>query len=189
MEVRTLSDGTVWLSPPTEADIDTITECCQDPEIGAWVTTPVPYLRSDAEIFITDIVGPGWAGRSPTWALRLRADGPTVGMIGLGEIDLSAAEIGFWTDARARGRGLMSRAIRLVCDYGFRTDGMALSRISWRAFIGNHASAAVVRRNGFRYEGLARLGSVQRGIRRDNWVAARLATDPPDPADGWPSGV
>jgi RimJ/RimL family protein N-acetyltransferase len=66
---------------------------------------------------------------------------------------------------------------------------MGLTRIHWRAFVGNHASAAAVRAQGFRYEGLARLGSVLRGSRRDHWMAARLNTDPPGPADGWPAGV
>ncbi|MFI9506075.1 GNAT family N-acetyltransferase [Nocardia sp. NPDC052566] len=189
MEERALSDGTVWLTPPTEADIDTITECCQDPDIGAWVTIPVPYRRSDAESFLDNVVAPGWAGRSPTWALRLRADGPVVGMIGLDRLDESSNEIGFWVVPEHRRRGLVSRAIALVCEFGFSADGLALQRITWRAIVGNHASAAVARRNGFQYEGIARLGSLQRGVRHDNWVAGRLATDPPGPAGDWPEGV
>ncbi|QIS08605.1 GNAT family N-acetyltransferase [Nocardia arthritidis] len=187
MEERILSDGTVWLTPPTAADIETIVECCQDPQIGEWVTIPVPYHRSDAETFIYDVVGPGWAGRSPVWALRLRPDGELIGTIGLGGRDETAAEIGFWQSSAQRSRGLMSRAVNLVCDFAFQPDGMALQRISWRAFVGNYASAAVARRTGFRYEGLCRLGSMQRGVRRDHWLAARLYTDPPGPADGWPA--
>ncbi|MGK8521902.1 GNAT family N-acetyltransferase [Nocardia asteroides] len=186
MDHRVLSNGTIWLSPPTMDDVDTITECCQDPAIAEWVTVPVPYVRDSAVSFIEEIVVPGWAARSPTWALRLRADGPVVGTIGLGERDESAAEIGFWLAARQRSRGLMTQAVQLVCEFGFRGDGLALQRIAWRAFVGNYASAAVARRAGFRYEGLCRLGSVQRGRRRDHWLAARLRTDPPGPADDWP---
>ncbi|MFD0361589.1 GNAT family N-acetyltransferase [Nocardia sp. GCM10030253] len=189
MEVRLLSDEKVWLSPPTTADIDAIVECCQHPSIGEWVTIPVPYRREHAERFLDELVVPGWAADNPTWALRLRADGPVVGMISLGAVDESAREIGFWLVPEYRERGLMSRAITLVCDFGFDPDGMALARITWRAFVGNHPSSAVVRRNGFRYEGLARLGNLQRGVRRDSWLAARLATDPPGRADGWPPGV
>ncbi|GAA5099038.1 GNAT family N-acetyltransferase [Nocardia iowensis] len=187
MDAQALSNGTVWLSIPTADDVDAITECCQDPSIGEWVTIPVPYTRENAKTFIDDIVRPGWAGHSPTWALRLFENGPVVGMIGLGERDESAAEIGYWLAPAERCRGLMTQAVNLVCDYGFRPDGMALQRISWRAFVGNYASAAVARRTGFRYEGMARLGSLQRGIRRDHWLAARLPTDPPGPAEGWPA--
>ncbi|MEU6833348.1 GNAT family N-acetyltransferase [Nocardia beijingensis] len=186
MDPRVLSNGTIWLSAPTADDVDAITECCQDPAIAEWVTIPVPYVRDSAVTFIEKMVVPGWAARSPTWAVRLHAEGRVVGMIGLGEQDESAAEIGFWLAPAQRSRGLTTQAVRLVCEFGFRTDGLALERISWRAFVGNYASAAVVRRAGFRYEGMSRLGSVQRGRRRDHWLAARLRTDPPGPSDDWP---
>ncbi|MEU7630885.1 GNAT family N-acetyltransferase [Nocardia sp. NPDC049220] len=186
MDHCVLSNGTVWLSAPTTNDIDTITECCREPSIGKWTTVPVPYERANAETFITDIVDPGWAGRSPTWAMRVRVDGPVIGMISLAENDKSAAEIGFWLSPAHRSRGLTTQAVDLVCGFGFHTDGLHLTRISWRAIVGNYASAAVARRAGFRYEGRSRLGGVQRGERHDHWHAARLATDPPGPAMGWP---
>ncbi|WP_330252036.1 GNAT family N-acetyltransferase [Nocardia sp. NBC_00565] len=189
MEDHPLSDGTVWLSRPTEADIDAIVECCQEPTIGEWVTIPVPYHREHAEAFLTEMVAPGWAADSPIWAVRRSADGPVVGMIGLGQRDASTREIGFWLVPAHRGCGLMSRAIALVCEFGFHPDGLALARISWRAFVGNHRSAAAVRRNGFHYEGMTRLGSLQRGVRRDTWLAGRLATDPSGPATDWPPGI
>ncbi|MFE9321204.1 GNAT family N-acetyltransferase [Nocardia sp. NPDC052278] len=189
MEDHPLSDTTIWLSRPTEADIDDIVACCQEPSIAEWVTIPVPYHRKNAESFLDDMVAPGWATCSPIWALRTRADGPVVGMIDLNARDESASEIGFWLVSAERGRGLMSRAVALVCEFGFQPTGLALSRINWRAFVGNHASAAVVRRNGFHYEGMARLGSMQRGSRRDTWLAGRLATDPPGPVSDWPPGI
>ncbi|MFD8244691.1 GNAT family N-acetyltransferase [Nocardia sp. NPDC059691] len=187
MEHRVLSNGTIWLSAPTADDVDAITECCQDPAIAEWVTIPVPYVRDSAVTFLEEMVVPGWAARSPTWAIRPHAGAPVVGMIGLGEQDESAAEIGFWLAPAQRSRGLMTQAVELVCEFGFHADALALERISWRAFVGNYASAAVVRRAGFRYEGMSRLGSLQRGRRRDHWLAARLRTDPPGPSDDWPA--
>ncbi|MBF6456339.1 GNAT family N-acetyltransferase [Nocardia cyriacigeorgica] len=187
MEERTLTDGTVWLSRPHAADIDRITELCQEPSIGEWVTIPVPYRRIAAEGFLNEIVEPGWADRSPVWAIRGAEHGPVLGMIGFEDRGTSAAEIGFWLGSEYRGNGLMSRAVRLVCGFGFAADGMGLVRISWQAFVGNYASAAVVRRNGFHYEGIARLGAAQRGVRRDSWMSARLATDPATPATDWPA--
>ncbi|MCM6773017.1 GNAT family N-acetyltransferase [Nocardia sp. CDC159] len=187
-----LTDGTVWLSRPAEAEIDTIVDCCREPSIGEWTTIPVPYEREHAEKFLADVVAPGWYGGAPTWAIRESADAPLVGMIGLMRRDLgdvAAAEIGFWLASRGRGKGLMTRAAALVCDFGFAPEHLSLTRIEWRAFVGNHASAAVARRVGFRYEGLLRLGGDQRGVRRDSWIAARLADDPAGPAPGWPPGI
>ncbi|MGW5385857.1 GNAT family N-acetyltransferase [Nocardia sp. NPDC003963] len=186
-----LTDGAAWLSPPRDSDIEAIVECCQDPVIARWVTIPVPYGRADAEYFVHTRSAEGWAGKSPAWAIRLGEHGRLVGTVGLGvrARDEGSAEIGYWVAAGYRRQGLISRAITLACDFGFDPQGMGLTRIHWRAFVGNHASAAAARKHGFRYEGLARLGSVLRGDRRDHWMAARLNTDPPGPADGWPAGV
>ncbi|WUI31089.1 GNAT family N-acetyltransferase [Nocardia sp. NBC_00416] len=191
VEERTLTDGVIWLSRPVESDIEAITDCCQDPAIAEWVTVPTPYSRADAEDFVGNTVAEGWAATSPIWGIRLAEDGRLIGTVSLGmrPRDDTAAEIGFWLAAEHRKQGLVSRAVTLACDFGFDPDEMGLVRIYWRAFAGNHASAAVARTHGFRYEGLARLGSEHRGIRRDHWVAARLNTDPPGPADGWPAEV
>ncbi|MVU79196.1 GNAT family N-acetyltransferase [Nocardia sp. ET3-3] len=193
MDAEFLSDGTVWLSPPAVSDIDGITALCQEPSIGAWTTMPVPYHRADAEKFIYDIVGPGWAGRSPTWAVRRADNGPVVGMIGMSPLyprrDDDTAEIGFWLSAAARGRGLITRAALLVSAAGLDSTVFGFQRLEWRAFVGNHPSAAVARRAGYHYEGLIRGGGVQRGIRRDIWVAGRLRADPAIPSPNWPAGV
>lgn len=186
MYEHTLTDGTIWLTRPTGADIDRIVECCQDPEVQRWTTVPAPYHRSDAEDFLDKVVAPSWAGDTPVWAIRTAANGQVDGMIGLHDRGPGTCEIGFWLTPAHRGRGLMSRAVALVCDFGFAADGLALARITWRAMVGNHPSAAVARRNGFHYEGLARSGGMQRGVRVDEWHAARLPTDPPVPTD-WPA--
>lgn len=187
MDERILTDGAVVLTRPRAADIDTIVGHCQDREIAEWVTVPVPYRRADAEFYLDEIVARGWAGRSPVWAVRRSVDGPMLGSIGLHDTGEGAAEIGFWLAAEERGSGLMSRAAGLVCGFGFAEFGLA--RIGWLAYVGNRASAGVVRRNGFRFEGMQRLGAVQRGVRRDCWLGGRLATDPPGPAVGWPREI
>ncbi|MFD7842284.1 GNAT family N-acetyltransferase [Nocardia sp. NPDC059764] len=193
MDAEFLSDGTVWLSPPAVSDIDAITALCQEPSIGAWTTMPVPYHRADAEKFIYDIVGPGWAARSPTWAVRGAADGPVVGMIGLSPLyprrDDETAEIGFWLTPTARGAGVMTRSARLVAAAGLDPETLGFERLEWRAFTGNHPSAAVARRIGMHYEGLIRGGGTQRGVRRDIWVAGRLRTDPDTPSPHWPTDL
>ncbi|OJX74395.1 GNAT family N-acetyltransferase [Leifsonia sp. 71-9] len=183
-----LTGERVVLSVPTDADVDRIAELCVDPAIAEWTTVPSPYTRDDAVSFVNGFVADGWAsGRIHTWGIR--ADGALVGMIGLNGVEDSAAEIGFWLAPEARGRGLMSEATALALDYGFAPapEGLGLQRIVWHAFAGNAASAAVARRAGFTFEGVSRLGAVHRGRRRDDWQAGLLATDPREPADGWPA--
>lgn len=197
MRPETLTDGSVWLDVPTAADTDVVADLCRDPEIGKWTSMPVPYHRSDAVEFIEEMIPSGWALRSPTWAVRTSPGGDLVGMIGLIDGGDLCAEIGFWLGSPFRGRGLMAAAVQLVCDYAFRPDvpgpagpvAMGLRRVEWRAFVGNHASAAAVRRVGFRFEGTLRAGAMQRGTLRNCWIAGRLNDDPPGPVDDWPDGI
>jgi RimJ/RimL family protein N-acetyltransferase len=169
-------------------DVDAITEACQDAEVQAWTTVPSPYTRADALEYVREKVAGGWAdGSACTWAIRLDEDAPAVGMVNCFGIADAGAEIGFWVAAEVRGRGIISEAVDLVCDFGFSADGLALQRIQWHAKTGNVASAAVARRAGFQFEGTARLGGAQRGVRIDSWTAALLATDVRRPASGWPA--
>ncbi|MCG7287093.1 GNAT family N-acetyltransferase [Cellulomonas sp. ACRRI] len=177
METFELTDGVVLLRAPGPADVDRIDALCQDPAIQEWTTVPSPYTREDAASFVSGFVGDGWArGSSLNWAVRDAADDVLVGMVGLGMEGAGSAEIGYWLAPEARGRGLMSRSVDLVLDAAF--GRLELVRVFWRAFVGNAPSRAVAERAGFRVEGELRLGGVQRGVRRDEWVGSLLATDP-----------
>lgn len=46
------AQGDPVLRPPSAADIDRITEICQDPEIQRCSRLPVPYHRDDAASFV-----------------------------------------------------------------------------------------------------------------------------------------
>jgi hypothetical protein len=108
-----VTDGVVLLSTPTVADVDRITEMCQDADVARWTTIPSPYRRSDAEWFVSEMVERGWAGgTAATWAVR---DPSTVNVCGMVGVDLAGdAEIGFWMGASSRGRGWTTRAARLA---------------------------------------------------------------------------
>ena len=60
-------------------------------------------------------------------------------------------EVGFWMAPWARGRGIMTDAVRLVCRWGFADLG--LGRIEWWANVGNDASRRVAEKVGFTMEG------------------------------------
>lgn len=186
MPIRDLSDDVVLLTPPTAADVDVITAICQDPQIAAWTTVPHPYLREHAEGFISDLVTPGWeSGTDLTWAIHDPSG--LVGMVGLAGVADGSAEAGYWLAPAARGRGLLTRALRLVLGAAFDPGGPELVRVSWQAYVGNWPSRRAAWRVGFRVEGTIRLHAVQReGIRRDSWVGTILAGDPREPNEPWP---
>ncbi len=189
MTSDTLFGERVTLTLPRETDVDRVASLCEDPAVQRWTTVPSPYTREDAEHFILDVVPAGWAtGTTLTWAIRLGRDDHLNGMIGLHDIAGASAEIGYWLSPEARGQGIMAESVQLVCDYGFAPGdaGLGLQRITWQAFVGNIPSAKVAQNSGFTFEGMRRLGAVQRGRRLDDWSASLLAGDPRLPAQGWP---
>ena len=105
-------------------------------------------------------------------------DGALLGACGIKDIDRThgRGEIGYWITASARGRGVATSAVRLVCAWAF--DGAAgpgLARVGWRAFVGNEGSRAVAERCGLTMEGTLRSVMVHRGTRHDMWIGAVLA--------------
>ncbi|WP_265521048.1 GNAT family N-acetyltransferase [Oerskovia flava] len=194
MEPFTLDAGDVHLSTPTSADVDRITQVCQDPDVARWTVVPAPYTRDDAVGFVDGYVTDGWAkGNVLTWAVRDRAavsagtPAPVLGMIGLGVDDApvgqQSAEIGYWLAPEARGRGLMTTAGRAVVDCAF--DELGLAQLSWQAYVGNWPSRRTAWRLGFRIEGTVRGFALQRGRRRDAWLGTLLADDPREPVEPW----
>lgn len=187
MQITSLSDGRIHLTVPGPRDVDAITIACRDPQITAWTTVPDPYTTAHALCFVDEIVPKGWAAAAPNWAIRLSPGGSLLGVVGFLHHERTAPEIGYWIAPAARGRGLATAAVNLACDFAFAADGLATSRIEWRAFAGNRASAAVAQHVGFRFEGTLRRGTVHRGVPRDTWIAGLLSDDPRIPADGWPA--
>lgn len=185
MDPFELHDGDVVLTAPTTADVDRVTELCQDPAVQAWTTVPAPYTRADAEVFLGEVVPTSWQRGSPTWGVRWR--GRLVGMVGLDGVEHAGAEIGYWLGPDARGQGVMHRAVALALDAAF--DRLRLDRVEWRAFVGNWPSWRVAWRHGFHPEGTVRGLGVQRGRRRDEWIGTLLREDARAPAVPWTGPV
>jgi RimJ/RimL family protein N-acetyltransferase len=177
-----LRTGRLILRPWSEADIDAVTEACQDTETQRYVPVPAPYTRADAEKFVRE-TAPNLraAGTDVIFGVFEAATGRPVASVGLHRIkDLGAGhggvgEIGYWTAPGARGRGFMTEAAREVCRWGFRELGLA--RIEWIAIAGNEPSWRVVRNLGFAREGTLRSWLVHRGQRHDAWIGSLLSTD------------
>jgi RimJ/RimL family protein N-acetyltransferase len=176
----------VLLAVPTRDDIDRITELCQDDQIQQWTSVPSPYQRRDASWFVREMVTAGWDGaRDLTWAVRDPQDRSVLGMVGLSMDGQGSAEIGYWLGADARGSGLMTDAVRVVVGNAFDPEGLALTRLVWKAQVGNWPSRRIAWRVGFRFDATLRAELVQRGVRRDGWIATLLAGDDRDPVSPW----
>jgi [ribosomal protein S5]-alanine N-acetyltransferase len=84
--------------------------------------------------------------------------------------------VSYWTFPPFRGRGLASRAVRLVCAYAFAHLGV--ERIELYVETDNLASRGVARKAGFVEEGVLREYGRYGDERRDMVLYSRLPTDP-----------
>ena len=150
-----LTDGEVILRLPRTSDAEAVAAACSDPEIARWIPVPVPYSLDDALDFIAG-AGDSWAtGADLTFGIEERASGMLVGMIGLHGLDTPGrASVGYWLAPGARGRGLATRAVRLIAAWAF--EDPALERLQLMTLVGNDASGRVALRAGFRREGILR---------------------------------
>lgn len=92
------------------------------------------------------------------------------GFVDLNEAD-KRGEIGYWLSRDAMGRGIMTRAVDVLEQYGF--DALGLNRIEIHVDTENHPSQAVAMRAGYTREGVLRKFMLLHGVPRDIVVFAK----------------
>ncbi|MDY0404150.1 GNAT family protein [Virgibacillus sp. 179-BFC.A HS] len=82
--------------------------------------------------------------------------GRLAGMVSFNSLDWAnrIGSVGYWIAQNYQGKGIMTRSVRGLVDYGFHVLG--LNRIDIRAAYGNKKSRAIAERLGFRQEGQLR---------------------------------
>ncbi|WP_055493575.1 GNAT family N-acetyltransferase [Streptomyces sp. TP-A0356] len=84
-------------------------------------------------------------------------------------------EVGCWLEPAATGRGLVTRAMRVLIDWAF--DERGIHRVEWYASSANLASVNVARRLGMSRDGVLRESYLYRGVRQDTEVWSVLAPE------------
>ncbi|KAF4405845.1 MULTISPECIES: GNAT family N-acetyltransferase [Streptomyces] len=137
------------------------------PDVVADLESSRAFLQSYADKAAAD------AGR----IYGIRRDGTLVGGVLFRTMDIGqgTAEAGCWLEPSAVGRGLVTRAARLIIDWAVEERG--IHRVEWRVASANEASIAVARRLGMTREGVLRGEYVHRGQRLDAEVWAVLAPE------------
>jgi RimJ/RimL family protein N-acetyltransferase len=173
-----LVDGQTALRAWRDSDLDSLVAACQDPEISRWTRVPYPYGPSDARNYLLQRHDALHAGASAPFAI-VRADDRDhlLGSISLMRFSWknARAEVGYWLSGEARGEGHMTRAVRLITDWGF--VHLSLHRIDLLAATGNPASQRVAERCGFTCEAVLRSYMVNKDGRDDMVAFGLLVTD------------
>ncbi|MFF8382365.1 GNAT family N-acetyltransferase [Streptomyces kanasensis] len=104
-------------------------------------------------------------------------DGRLVGAVIFRRFDVrqGSAEAGCWLEPSAVGRGLVTRAVRVLVDWAVEERG--IHRVEWVVSSGNGPSIAVARRLGMTREAVLRESHPYRGARHDEEVWSVLAPE------------
>jgi RimJ/RimL family protein N-acetyltransferase len=146
-----LRDGDLLLRPWREDDVPALVAACNDPEISRWIPViPSPYTEADALAFVR-----GETDSAPEHSFAIAVDDELIGAIGMAlNAHRYRGGIGYWVAALARGRGLCTRALRVLSRWGL--EDLALQRLELITDPDNVASQRVAEKVGYRREGVLR---------------------------------
>lgn len=151
--MKTADKGTVSLRTFSLSDKERLAALCNDREI--WLNLrdsfPHPYHETHAELFITECMK-----EKPRYTFAVYYNEELCGTTGLvrqTDIYRLSAEMGYWIGRAYWGKGIATRAVNLLTDYGFNRLG--LIRIYAGVFESNMASRRVLEKAGFSLEGIA----------------------------------
>ncbi|MGI8701934.1 MAG: GNAT family N-acetyltransferase [Nocardioidaceae bacterium] len=186
-DVPTLTDGDVTLRAHDPGDAPAVVEQCLDPVSIRWTTVPLGYTLADASEFLTSSIAGGWtSGREFTFAIETTHPGGDrrfSGTVSLRDEGHRRAELAFGAHPAVRGRGVMTTAVNLLLDWGFKTQD--LETVIWWANRGNVGSRRVAWKTGFTFGGTVRRWLDHRGEYPDAWVASLHRDDSREPKTRW----
>jgi RimJ/RimL family protein N-acetyltransferase len=151
-----LVDEHTALRPWRDSDLSALVQSGRDPDVTRWMGLPRQYRKSDARAYLMSRYDGIHAGIRAPFAIVTAGEGELLGSIALAHFvwEDRRGEVGYWLGGHARGRGHATRAVRLICAWGFAALG--LERIELQAAVDNPASQQVADRAGFSREAVLR---------------------------------
>lgn len=140
----------VRLRPFVSADAPRLAEIANNKKVSDNLRDgfPHPYTLADAENFIKK-----FAGQEPVTVFAIEYEGEYVGNIGLHQgtdVYRKSAEIGYFLGEPYWNKGIMTQAVKLITEYGFKN--LDIVRIYTGVFEYNQASQHVLEKCGYTKE-------------------------------------
>ena len=144
------------LRPPTLKDAADISTNANHLDVTRYLgVVPYPYRVKDAKDFIK--LRRKKAKHNPyNFGIILKHSGKLVGMIGFVSYDKfsAKAEVGYWLGKKYWRQGITVEALTAIVKFAFRK--LKLVRLQADVFVENKASANLLKKIGFKKEGLKR---------------------------------
>ena len=132
---------------------------------------PHPYTLEDAKKYLAERI------KEPKLrtSFAIVINNEVVGGIGIRleeGINKKTADIGYWLAEKYWGKGIITKAIKLITNYGF--DNLNLKRIEARVFPWNKGSQKALEKAGYVYEATLKKSAVKEGKTQDQLVYAKI---------------
>jgi RimJ/RimL family protein N-acetyltransferase len=148
-----------------------------DPEVARYVRFVVHKSIADSEQFISRIIQQYVTGAEPVWGVELKATATIVGSIGFVKWDRDnrRIELGYALGRPWWGQGIAPEAVATIVEFTFAQTNV--NRIEAFCFAEHSASARVLEKCGFQFEGVLRQYEEIKGCRPDLKVYSKLRCD------------
>lgn len=133
---------------------------------------PCPYTLADAESYVRSCVDREGKGQL---CRAIVVEGKAAGSIGVfqgSDVYRQSAELGYWLGRAYWRQGIMTAAVKLLCQEAFQT--LTIVRIYAEPFAGNAGSRGVLEKAGFTLEGILRKSVYKNGVLMDSCIYAKL---------------
>jgi len=171
-----LTDGTVTIRNLRRSDKYRMAELADNEKISINLRDafPNPYTLADAEEFINSCIG-----QKPLQVFAIEYKGQYVGNIGLhiqSDVYSRSAELGYFIGEPYWNKGITTRAVNLICEYGFKE--LDIIRIFSSIFEYNPASQRVLEKCGFEKEAVCKSAVCKKGEIFNEIRYARIMKSP-----------
>jgi RimJ/RimL family protein N-acetyltransferase len=170
-----MTDGVVALRQMRESDRAVVLLTFADPVVRRWLNMPAEPRDSDFESVLRMIRGGFASGNRFDYCVTVPPDDESLGAVIASRRHRDNFELAYMARPEGRGRGLMTRAVRLLCDWLFEEG---VGRIEIRTHPENEASQRLAERAGFQREGLERRSIWLHDERHDAILWSLLPDDP-----------
>ena len=170
-----LSDGVVVLRELREGDRTDVLATMRDPLVARWLNMPRTPGDRDFDSLLRQAHDGRDTGMRFDFAVTEADADVSVGAVVVSRRHRDNYEVAYLAGARGRGKGLMTRAVGLTCEWLFK---QGIGRIELRTHPDNEPSQRLAERCGFQREGRERQSIWLHGRRADAILWSLLPSDP-----------
>ena len=159
------------------SDAKSIATLAKSRKISRYTFIPYPYTSTDAIKFIRVCHGQYRNKKFFNFGIELKETGEIIGMMSIVQLSQKYhnAEIGYWLGKKYWGRGIAREALEILLKHCFVE--LKLHRVYAHVMHPNTASAKLLKKAGFKFEGIARQQIKRRGKWMDMLWFGLLATE------------